>query len=306
MMEGVLAVKTVDTETPRPRPYDPTVDNGNGTALKMFIDAKRLQGLSERSLGYYSAEIKRMYLRINKPVKDITTEDLRGYLIHCGENGAGKVTVDNIRRNLSSFYNWLEVEDYIAKSPMRRIPKVKTAKMIKEPIPDEALESLREACENPRDRAILEFLSSTGVRVGELVLLDREDINFHERECVVFGKGNKERVVYFDARTKYHLQKYLNSRTDDNPALFVSLQKPHDRFEISGIEIVLRNLGKSIGLKKIHPHRLRRTVATRALDKGMPIEQVQKLLGHSSVDTTLLYAQVDRANVKNSHRKFIG
>jgi integrase/recombinase XerD len=286
--------------------YDPSVDNGNEVALKTFVDAKRLQGLSERSLEYYSAEVKRMFLRVNKPVKDITTEDLRGYLIYCGENGSSKVTVDNIRRNLSSFFNWMEIEGYIHKSPMRRIPKLKTAKVIKETISDESLEALREACNNRRDRAILEFLASAGVRVGELVLLDRNDINLQERECIVFGKGNKERAVFFSAQAKYHLQKYLDSRTDDNPALFVSLQKPHDRLEISGIEIMLRDLGKGIGLKKIHPHRLRRTVATKAIDKGMPIEQVQHLLGHSDVNTTLIYAQVDRANVKSAHRKFFG
>lgn len=244
---------------------------------------------------------------IGKDVLQITTDDLRLYLDSYQSNrAAGKTTIDNIRRILSSFFAWLEDEDYILKSPVRRIHKVKTCKTVKETYSDEALEIMRDHCENSRDLALIDLLASTGMRVGELVLLNRDDIDFTNRECVVLGKGNKQRKVYFDARAKIHLQNYLRGRTDDNPALFVSLQKPHNRLQIRGIEIRLHELGEKLKLCRIHPHKFRRTLATMAIDKGMPIEQVQQLLGHQSVDTTLQYAMVNQANVKQSHKKYIG
>ena len=224
----------------------------------------------------------------------------------CSEKKSSKVTIDNIRRILSSFFSWLEDEDYILKSPVRRIHKVKTGTNIKETYSDEALELMRDNCKELRDLAMIDMLASTGMRVGEMVLLNREDIDFNERECVVFGKGDKERIVYFDARTKIHLQNYLNSRKDDNPALFVSLQFPYNRMNIGGIEVRLRQLGKRLGLNKVHPHKFRRTLATMAIDKGMPIEQLQQLLGHKRIDTTLQYAMVKQSNVKIAHRKYIG
>jgi integrase/recombinase XerD len=220
-------------------------------------------------------------------------------------NNCGKVTVDNIRRNISSFFSWLEEEDYILKSPMRRIHKIKTIQPVKTTITDEAIEKLRDNCECLRDLAMIDLLYSTGIRVGELVKLNISDINFEERECVVFGKGDKERRVYFDAKAKLHLQSYIENRIDDNPALFVTLDSPYDRLKISGVEIRIRELGKKCNLERIHPHKFRRTMATRAIDKGMPIEQVQKILGHSQIDTTMQYAMVNQSNVKSSHRKFI-
>ena len=274
--------------------------------LDTYIAAKRVEGCSEKTLRYYESTIRNMLLTVRKQPKDIATDDLRGYLdSYQRRNNASKVTVDNVRRILSSFFSWLEDENLILKSPVRRIHKVKTGKTVKETYTDEALEIMRDHCENTRDLAIIDLLSSTGMRVGELVKLNRDDINFQERECVVFGKGNKERKVYFDARTKIHLQRYLDSRKDSCPALFVTLQSPHDRLQISGVEIRLRQLGRRLGIPKVHPHKFRRTLATMAIDKGMPIEQVQQLLGHQSVDTTLQYAMVNQNNVKISHRKFV-
>ena len=212
----------------------------------------------------------------------------------------------NIRRILSSFFSWLEDEDCILKSPVRRIHKVKSASIIKETYTDEALEKMRDSCTNLRDLALIDMLASTGMRIGELVLLNRNDINFEERECVVFGKGSKERMVYFDARTKIHLQNYLNCRTDDNKALFVTLKSPFERITIGGIETRLREMGKKLDISRVHPHKFRRTMATMAIDKGMPIEQLQRLLGHQKIDTTLQYAMVKQSNVKIAHRKFIG
>ena len=275
--------------------------------VELFLSAKRIEGCSEKTLKYYNATIQAMLTCVGKGVRHIVTDDVRSYLTEYQEkNQSSKVTIDNIRRILSSFFSWLEDEDYILKSPVRRIHKVKTGTNIKETYTDEALELMRDSCTELRDLAIIDMLASTGMRVGEMVLLNRADINFNERECVVFGKGDKERIVYFDARTKIHLQNYLNSRRDENPALFVSLQKPHKRLQISGIEVRLREYGKRLGLSKVHPHKFRRTLATMAIDKGMPIEQLQQLLGHRRIDTTLQYAMVKQSNVKIAHRKYIG
>ena len=289
------------------------VENNNAQELseqnlvELFLSAKRIEGCSEKSLKYYESTILALLDAVGKGVKYIVTEDIRTYLTdYQARKQSSKVTIDNIRRILSSFFSWLEDEDYILKSPVRRIHKVKTGTNIKETYSDEALELMRDNCTELRDLAIIDMLASTGMRVGEMVLLNREDIDFNERECVVFGKGDKERIVYFDARTKIHLQNYLNSRDDDNPALFVSLQKPHKRLQISGIEVRLRQYGKRLGIAKVHPHKFRRTLATMAIDKGMPIEQLQQLLGHRRIDTTLQYAMVKQSNVKIAHRKYIG
>ena len=273
---------------------------------KMFIAAKRIEGCSERTLNYYETTIRVMIEKLSKKINSIETEDLRNYLSeYQAKNNCSKVTIDNVRRILSSFFAWLEDEDYIMKSPVRRIHKVKATQTVKETYTDEELEEMRDACVEIRDLAMVDFLASTGVRVGELVNLDRVDIDMQERSCVVLGKGGKEREVYFDARTKIHLQNYLNTRTDNNSVLFVSLLRPYDRLKISGVEIRLRELGKRINIKKIHPHKFRRTMATKAIDKGMPIEQVQVLLGHRKIDTTLQYAMVNQNNVRNSHKRFI-
>lgn len=279
----------------------------NEQLLLSFIASKRIEGCSEKSLRYYEKTIQTMISGIGKDIRRITTDDLRVYLTEYQTNNkSSRVTIDNIRRILSSFFAWLEDEDYIIKSPVRRIHKVKTASTVKETYTDESLELMRDNCGELRDLAIIDMLTSTGMRIGEMVLLNREDIDFTERECIVFGKGDKERVAYFDARTKIHLQNYLQSRIDDNPALFVSLKAPYTRLTIGGIEVRLRNLGKRLGITKVHPHKFRRTLATMAIDKGMPIEQLQQLLGHKRIDTTLQYAMVKQSNVKLAHRKYIG
>lgn len=275
--------------------------------LESFISAKRIEGCSEKSLVYYKNTIQSMLYAVAKPVREIETDNLREYLTgYQKEKNTSKVTIDNIRRILSSFFSWLEDEDYIIKSPVRRIHRVKSATTIKETYSDENLETMRDSCTELRDLALIDILASTGMRIGELVLLNRKDINFEERECVVFGKGSKERMVYFDTRTKIHLQEYLKSRTDDNPALFVSLKAPYDRMKIGGIEARLRGIGRNLGIEKVHPHKFRRTLATMAIDKGMPIEQLQQLLGHKRIDTTLQYAMVKQSNVKIAHRRYIG
>lgn len=279
----------------------------NKDYVNKFISAKRIEGCSEKSLFYYENTINAMLSSINKNIKHIATDDLRLYLTeYQKKNEISKVTLDNIRRILSSFFSWLEDEDYILKSPARRIHKVKATLCIKNTYSDEEIELMRDVCQNERDLAIIDMLASTGMRVGEMVNLKRSDIDFQERECVVLGKGDKQRTVYFDARTKIHLQKYLDTRNDDNGVLFVSLRDKSKTLGIGGIENLIRNLGKDAGIKKAHPHKFRRTLATGAIDKGMPIEQVQQLLGHKRIDTTLMYAMVKQSNVKASHRKYIG
>ena len=274
--------------------------------LKLFLNAKQMEGCSTRTIQYYRVTVEHFINDMEHSVRKINTEQIRDYLVRYQKiNNCSKVTIDNIRRNLSSFFSWLEEEDYILKSPMRRIHKIRTKTVVKETISDEDIEKLRDHCSELRDVAMIDLLYSTGIRVGELVNLDIKDVNFEQRECVVFGKGDKERRVYFDAKAKIHLKRYLASRTDNNPALFVTLGAPHNRLKISGVEIRIRELGRSLGMSRIHPHKFRRTMATRAIDKGMPIEQVQKILGHSQIDTTMQYAIVNQNNVKNAHQKYI-
>ena len=271
----------------------------NEQLLNTFISAKKIEGCSDKTLAYYRNTIERLLVTLSVAI--------RSYLsTYQEEHQSSKVTIDNMRRIFSSFFAWLEDEDYIPKSPVRRIHKVKTDSLVKEVLSDEQLEQLRDSCTNKRDLALIDILSSTGIRVGELVKLDRADVDFHERQCVVFGKGNKERIVYFNARTKLHLQQYLDERTDNNPALFVSLHSPYTRLTISGVEVRIRKLGQSLSMPKVHPHKFRRTLATMAIDKGMPIEQVQRLLGHVRIDTTLHYAIVNQNNVKLAHKKYLG
>ncbi len=283
------------------------VTEDNVKFVEVFLAAKRVEGCSEKTIIYYQTTIKNMLQQIDKSAKKIVTDDLRSYLTqYQNEKNLSKVTVDNVRRILSSFFSWLEDEDYILKSPVRRIHKVKTTTNIKETYSDEALELMRDNCSELRDLAMIDMLASTGMRVGEMVLLNKSDINFSDRECIVLGKGDKERIVYFDARTKIHLQNYLDSRLDNNQALFVSLNKKHERLKIGGVEVRLRELGKLLGIPKVHPHKFRRTLATVAIDKGMPIEQLQHLLGHRRIDTTLQYAMVKQSNVKLAHKKYLG
>lgn len=278
----------------------------NTEYVKLFLDAKKIEGCSDRTLKYYRVTVEHMLRQILSPIRKITTEEIRAYLVDYQKiNNCSKVTVDNIRRNISSFFSWLEEEDYILKSPMKRIHKIKTKTVVKNTISDEDIEKLRDHCSNIRDLAMIDLLYSTGMRVGELVNLNIDNVDMEQRECIVYGKGDKERKVYFDAKAKIHLQNYLNSRSDTNPALFVTLDAPHERLKISGVEIRIRELGRKLGLERVHPHKFRRTMATRAIDKGMPIEQVQKILGHSQIDTTMQYAIVNQTNVKISHQKFI-
>ena len=278
----------------------------NISMIESFISSKQIEGCSDRTIKYYKEIIDKFNDSFDKSIKRITTEEIRNYLSNYKEmSTCGSTTIDNIRRVLSSFFSWLEDEDYIIKSPIRRIHRIKTPTTVKEVLTDENLEKLRDECENIRDLSLIELLISTGMRVGELVNLNISNLNFEDRSCIVLGKGNKEREVYFDAKTKLHLKEYISKRSDTNDALFVSLREPHQRLSISGIELIVRNLGVNTNINKVHPHKFRRTLATMAIDKGMPVEQVQKLLGHVKIETTMHYAMVNQSNVKISHRRYI-
>lgn len=278
----------------------------NSELLKLFETAKNVEGCSPKSMKYYLYVLKAFFEKVSTRVKEITTDDIRNYLDSFSSDSVSKVSMDNIRRVLSSFFSWLEEEDYIRKNPVKRIHKIKSIKTIKQAYTDENIENLKDNCSSLRDKVIIELLASTGMRVGELVNLNVTSIDFENKECIVLGKGGKQRKVYFDSKTKLHLQHYLDSRIDKNDALFVSMFKPFNRLQISGVEIMLRKLGIKTSISKVHPHRFRRTLATKAIDKGMPVEQVQVLLGHTKIDTTMHYAIVDQTNVKNSYRRFIG
>lgn len=281
-----------------------TVDNGD--LLELFLTAKEVEGCSPKTIAYYEATLQHMESWLSKPIAHVSSDDLRKYLSEYElERGSSKVTIDNIRRILSSFFSWLEDEDYIVKSPVRKIKRVKTAVKAKETLSDEDLEALRDSCDSKRDLAMVDLLASTGMRVGELIRLNIDDVDIQGRECVVMGKGNKQRPVYFDARTKLHLTAYLESRKDGNPALFVSLNGRRQRLSVCTIEKRIKALGEKAQVGRVHPHKFRRTLATHAIDKGMPIEQVQKLLGHSKIETTMRYAMVNQGNVKASHEKYL-
>lgn len=279
----------------------------NIEVLHTFIAAKQIEGCSSKTLAYYKQTVMTMLNSLHSAINEISTTELRNYLSeYQKKNKSSRVTIDNIRRILSSFFGWLEDEDYIIKSPVRRIHKIKMGRIVKEVLSDEELENLRDVTNNIRDLAMIDLLASTGMRVGELVRINIDEIKFHDRSCIVFGKGNSEREVYFDARSKLHLKLYLSSRSDKSQALFVSLHSPYRRLTVSGIEKRLRLLGQKADIPKLYPHKFRRSLATRAIDKGMAIEQVQCLLGHTRIDTTLQYAMVKQANVKLAHRKYIG
>lgn len=272
--------------------------------LKKFLEAKTVERKSYQTVKYYKEVVWRFLQEVQKELVDITTDDIRGYLYHYQKmRNINKVTMDNIRRILSSFFNWLCKNQYLARNPMDLIERIKPDQTIKECYSDEQITALCDNCTNKRDLALINFLNSTMVRVGELVGLNRTDINFAEREGIVFGKGSKERTVYIDGETKLHLLQYLESRKDRNPALFVTLDSPHERLSVAGVQDALKRLGKRAGIEKVHPHRFRRTGATRQLNRGMPIEQVKELLGHSKLDTTMIYLTINKNILKSTYQR---
>lgn len=304
-LNRVLITHLMDVEIiGRELPYEEDYRKENERLLGLFIDAKRLEGRSKKTIAYYKDMIIRLVEFLDKPILLMTTDDIRQFLLHC-HNTMKPVSVNNVKRIYSSFFQWLENEEYILKSPVKRIGNIKVDKIIKKPFSITETEKLRVACDTLRVRAMVEFLLSTGVRVGELTRLNINDVDMQDRSCIVFGKGAKQREVFFNERTSIHLKRYLDSRDDKNPALWVTYNKPHNRLDISGVSTDLRNLGKKAGVTEVHPHRFRRTMASYAVGHGMKIEQVRVLLGHESIETTQLYAIANNEDIKYAHKKYL-
>ena len=284
--------------------YEQDVEKENRRLVDLFVDAKRLQGRSPKTILFYEETIRRLLKFADKPILLITTQDVRAFLLNCHDTMKAK-SVNNLKRNLSSFFQWLENEEYILKNPVKRIGNIKVPKEIKKPFSITEMEKLRMACDTLRLRAMVEFLLSSGVRLSELVSLNIDDIDMQDRSCIVMGKGAKQREVFFNERTMIHLKKYLDNREDNNPALWVSEMAPHNRLGQSGVGTDIRLLGERAGVEDVHPHRFRRTMASYAVGHGMKIEQVRVLLGHESIETTQLYAIADNEDIKHAHKKYL-
>ncbi|MCM1173706.1 MAG: tyrosine-type recombinase/integrase [Blautia sp.] len=283
-----------------------SVDGSWEEELGTFLVRKHVEGRSDGTIEQYRQHLKRMLQYINKPVKEITETDLFMYIsMYKKQRNVTGVYLDNIRLVFSSFFGWLNSKGYISKNPAAGLGPIKKEKRIKKPLSDTELEILRRNCAIKRDTALVEFLYSTGVRVSELIALNRQDVDFNNMKAVVYGKGAKEREAYLAAAACMYLKEYLAARDDDNEALFVSQKQPHERLTIAGVEEILRRLGRETGIEKVHPHRFRRTMATNILNKGMPIEEVKEILGHVKLDTTLIYCQINKENVKHHHRKYM-
>lgn len=277
-------------------------DNSNERLKKKFIASLRLEGKSEQTLDQYELAINLLFLDVDKRVEDMVTNDIRYHLaMYQQKRKVSKSTIDNKRRNLSSFFAWLTREEYIEKNPMLRIKKIKTEKVVRKPFNDNEIERIKNATWNKRDRAIIEFMLTTGCRVSEIVNLNWNDIDMIRGEAIVFGKGSKERKVYISDKALYYIGEYLKERTDCNESLFVN--RFGERLSKQSIEKMLKKISEITGINNVHPHRFRRTFATNALNKGMKIQHLQAILGHSSLDTTMLYCSVDEDNVKIDHKK---
>lgn len=288
------------------KPEETQTPKDNASQLEAFLAAKSVEGCSKKTIEYYELTISKALAAIDKPILRMTTQDLRSYLSdYQVKRSSSAATINNMRRVLSSFFSWLEDEGVLLKSPMRRIKPIKTPTKVKTTFTSEQVERMREEAACMRDLAIIDLLTTTGMRVSELVGLNRDDFNIEKRECIVLGKGNKERTVYFDDRAKMHLTAYFATRADNNDAAFICRNDHGRRLGKDGVEKAVRKIGERAGIEHAHPHKFRRTLATKAIGKGMPIEQVQHLLGHQRIDTTLHYAMVDEVNVKMSHRRFI-
>ena len=273
--------------------------------LKEFLLTKKIEGCSINTIKDYHDRIIKLIDWSPKDLRELTSKDIRDYLIEYQEvRNVSRSTLDTMRLVFSSFYGFLENEEYITKNPVRKIHRIRSEDVLKPPFSDEELESIRKAAKSIRDLAIIDLLYSSGMRISELVSVNIRDINFNEREILVIGKGGKERICYFNARTKIEILDYLQTRVDREPALFVSKHEPHERLKKGGVTHMLKDIEEKTGIQNIHPHRFRRTLATNLLDKGMTLEQVQLILGHKKIETTLIYANVNQRMTKLNHQKF--
>lgn len=281
-------------------------DNNGQNYLQVFLETFRQNGKSEGTIEQYRLHLSRMLAYIGKNVQQIEDDDLIDYMHRYKQlrKVSGRY-LNNMRLVFNSFFHWLQRKKVIQRNPVDGLEPIKYRQVVKKPLSPEELEKVRCACEQERDLAIVEFLYSSAVRVSELTALNRDDIRWESDDVLVLGKGNKEREVYLNARAHLHLKQYLESRADSNPALFVGNRAPHERLTRAGVEYILARIGENAGVENVHPHRFRRTSATDLLRMGMPIEQVQELLGHVKIETTRIYCTVTREQVRSSHRKYM-
>lgn len=306
-LKEVVRVKLCSYDIRRKETAVMCTDHNGQNYLRVFLDNFHQNGKSEGTIEQYQLHIGRMLSYIGKNVQDIDDDDLIDYMHKYKQirKVSGRY-LNNMRLVFNSFFRWLQRRKVILRNPVDGLEPIKYRQVVKKPLSPEELEKVRRACERERDLAIVEFLYSSAVRVSELAALNRDDISWQSDDVLVLGKGNKEREVYLNASAHYHLKKYLKSRNDDNPALFVGVKSPHNRLTRSGIEDIVKKIGISAGVEKVHPHRFRRTSATDLLRMGMPIEQVQELLGHTKIETTRIYCTVTREQVRSSHRRYMG
>lgn len=299
-------IKNYSISSEEPLYYEKNYEDLNNELLQHFIESKRVIGLSEKSLLQYEECISRVFNFVGKGADSITSEDIQLFFDYqLEEHQNSLVTLDNYRRYLNSFYNYCVKNGLLYKNPLLKIERLKTVRKIKQPFSSTEIIYLRENIRTLRDKAIFELLLSSGMRVGELTSLDYKDLNMNDCTVIVHGKGNKEREVFFNELARVSIQRYLNSRKDTNPALFVSLHKPYNRLGITGCENMLRAIGKRAGVSKVHPHRFRRHFATSLLNKGVHLEQIQQLLGHAEICTTQLYVTSDDDEINYNHKRYV-
>lgn len=284
----------------------PSGVDGNEMKIRMFLASKKAVNRQNNTLKQYSREIRNMLAFLGKNIEDVTGMDLRYYYgVMRERRGISMSTMKTRLHYLSSFWDFLTTEELVRSNPVKKVGVLKLEKSIKKPYSAEELECLRGACIELRDRALIEFLYSTGVRVSEMAALNVGDIEMAKQELIVYGKGSKERKTYLTDAARFYLAKYLKDRNaQPEEPLFVTLDYPHNRLTVPGIQYMLRQLGIRAGVENVHPHRFRRTIATDLLSRGMPIEQVKEFLGHEKIDTTMIYCTVQEENVKASHRKY--
>lgn len=281
----------------------------DGSSLGMvrkFIATKRLEGKSEKTLRKYQPELERLVGFLSKKLYEVEIYDLRLYLALYKENKkVSNRTLDNIRKTISSFFSWMHDEGHIGRNPAKALKQIKYIKEVKKPFTSVEREKLKNACSFLRDLALSEFLYASGLRVSEVVSLNRENIDFTTREAYVIGKGNKERKFYLSEVCIEYLRQYLQSRTDNNRALFVGIKAPYRRIGKEGIETAVKRLGKKAGVDNVHPHRFRRTLATDLVKKNVPIQDVAAILGHADLRTTQVYVCLDQETVKYHYNKAV-
>ena len=269
--------------------------------LQVFVDAKRISGTSEKTIQRYTYILKKFRESCNTPIRHITVFDLRGFLMKEKARGVSDRTIEGYRDVFSSFFGWVTREGLLPQNPCGNLTTVKCRREVRLPFTDVDIEKLKECCQRTRDKALICFLLSTGCRISEVCGLNKSDVDILHKECRVLGKGNKERIVYMDDITAMMLTRYICERTDDCDALFVG--KGDKRLLPNGVRTMLHQIAEKANVEDVHPHRFRRTLATNLINRGMPIQEVARILGHDKIDTTMTYVYINNERVKNSYQK---